>query len=243
MKALSKNRISVFTLIELLVVISIIAILASLMLPALNKARNSAYCAQCTSNQKQIQYAFSFYTGNNDDWLPPYYDPKAYSAGQLNFWSQYLVAEIQKVNSLADAQRILSGKNWPKYWLCPNNKTANMTINSMAYGANAYLMDKRLTGAYGPCLFKVTTLARPSQLILFGCSDGDNNYDSIISAGWYVVSENHNGGANLGYVDGHVTRKHRKDVSRAGAAPLSNGSGGWTTELQKMWGYWAYSRK
>ena len=66
----ARARILAFTLIELLVVIAIIAILAALLLPALAKARQKAYQANCVSNLKQAAYSIAMYTHDNGDYLP-----------------------------------------------------------------------------------------------------------------------------------------------------------------------------
>src|SRR5215471_725340 len=59
-----------FTLVELLVVIAVIAVLASLLLPALSRARHKSRSFQCVNNFRQWGLAFRLYADDNSDFLP-----------------------------------------------------------------------------------------------------------------------------------------------------------------------------
>ena len=79
----SMRRLS-FSLIELLVVITVIVILVSLLLPALNKARSAAHRVTCTNNLRMIfSGGLLLYVHDNQEWLPPTRDHSQY-AGMIN---------------------------------------------------------------------------------------------------------------------------------------------------------------
>ena len=99
-----------FTLIELLVVIAIIAILAAILLPALNRARERGRSASCLSNLKQMGTSWKMYQDNNDEWCPGGFYNSFYSPADIssNRWhlrfekDGYLTKEITRCASSAN---------------------------------------------------------------------------------------------------------------------------------------------
>ena len=97
-----------FTLIELLVVIAIISLLASILMPSLQAARELAKGVQCTSQLRQIGFGMTLYSNDYDGrlmpWLPPGQPVNGYDGRGFNpfVWSAVLAGLNSSTNYLGD---------------------------------------------------------------------------------------------------------------------------------------------
>lgn len=121
-----------FTLIELLVVIAIIALLLGLLLPAVQKVRESAARAKCLNNLKQIGLALHSYHDVNDGLPPGYLATLPYVDGVTDTapgwgWGAFLLPHLEQNNLYRQLNFALAVQNSPaiqmvlKVYLCPSD--------------------------------------------------------------------------------------------------------------------------
>ena len=223
-----------FSLVELLIVISIIAILASLLLPALNKAREKARDILCSGNLKQLSSYMFLYVEQNNDVIPAANNNAEAPSGKWQDMLYGLTAPGEKFIDQYYLLKINSTTWYPKnkVFACPASGPCNIAVSSRHYGINnsGFLYeDGRAssfgfasfhTGAYSMKLGRIKSPSRRAALFdidRWGSwpSPCANSYSMLYRSGdsGVAVWRHRDGnGLNVNFADGHMEMRRKDSI-------------------------------
>ena len=167
----SQSRRHAFTLVELLVVIGIIALLISILLPTLNRARQSAKEVQCKSNMRSVGQGIMFYANEFQGSLP-HGSLNVFAAGIPDTeqwrWPDYIQSMLDPAAgpSRADAYLIPNGKLSSRdVLLCPEAPTQAAAVSPFHYSAHPMMMPERPANNTNPRLepYKLGSVKESSE--------------------------------------------------------------------------------